>query len=73
VDGHARPQVTVEDLATGAVSDGTSLIVLAAGKGIEWIEWADCDDIGCVSAAPSSICGQGGTATVTIQQQRREG
>lgn len=66
----SRHLVTITD-QYGNVEDGQHLLELSDNRGLEWIEVADCDTIGCVCVAvqPCAV----GTVTVTIDTQNREG
>lgn len=68
----AKRTVTVTD-ASGNVSDGKSLLVLPTGRGLEWIEAADCNQVYCFCARTAHPCSQGYDTTVMIQTQAREG
>lgn len=53
--------------------DGGYLITLPPDRGIEWIEAAACDDIGCFCARPANDCSGGLNTTVLISTQLRDG
>lgn len=70
VDSAQRKVVIISD-EDGSVSDGTFLVNLEPGKGIEWIDVRDCDDIHCFCVGSAHAC-TWGTVDITTYSQHRE-
>jgi len=76
VDGarHTVTVTTVDPLTLEeTTTDGLYLVTLPVGRGLEWIEVRDCDDLHCVCARIADGCAGGADTTVQISTQIREG
>lgn len=68
----ARHRIT--QTIAGVEEDAEGLIDLSEGRTLQWIEARDCDqDVFCFCARTAHPCSQGGTTTVQIDTQLREG
>lgn len=72
----ARHTITVTTLdpvtQQPVVEDASYLLQLEEGKGIQWIEVRDCDDIHCLCVRASAPCSSG-VVDIAVQTQAREG
>lgn len=66
--------ITTTDPVTGqpVVEDASYLLQLREGRGIEWLEVRDCDDIAWLCVRPSAPCSSG-VVDIAVQTQAREG